>query len=69
MHFNNKIAETAPITKVKKFLSDKGFVPRSMNSFKRTMKSLWFDFTAASRGKLTLSGFEHVLLGKSRTVK
>lgn len=64
VHFINKIAETAPITKVKKFLSDKGFVPRSMNSFKRTMKSLWFDFYGRSRGKLTSSGFEHVLLGE-----
>ncbi|XP_043208443.1 poly(U)-specific endoribonuclease-C-like [Amphibalanus amphitrite] len=64
VHFINKITETPAINKVKQFLSRKGYVPSSVNSFKRTMKALWFDFYGRRRGKLTSSGFEHVLLGE-----
>ncbi|XP_037083820.1 poly(U)-specific endoribonuclease-D-like [Pollicipes pollicipes] len=64
VHFINMITSTAPIRKVKEFLSSKGYLPRSMNSFKRTMKALWFDFYGRSRGVLSSSGFEHVLMGE-----
>jgi len=65
VHFINKISETQPIRKMRDFLVAKGYLPRSINQFKRTMKALWFDFYSRNRRrKQTSSGFEHVLMGE-----
>lgn len=62
--FIEEISRTAPIKYLYKYLSAKGILPESYQTFKRTMNDLWFGLYNRGGTYGSSSAFEHVFVGE-----